>query len=694
MANVLEIIVKAKDEASSVLNTVSTNLEKHSKEWKAVGIAMTAVGIAGLKMASDARKMNADLGYTGQIIGITTDEMRAMALELTDVTFGLKSVTNTLELLARAGVKDKDVMKQNALAFDALADATKMDAEVVADILIPAYKMFGQELPKTVNEMDKWTYLVTSTNVSLDELGSLMGHIATYGQDLNLTAEQVVVMMKAMAEQGRDASDAASLLRTGINQAEGSLEKLYRILGISTDEIEKYTKELRNSTGITKDLANQQMSQYTVLDKLKQKWQELTLNLAPVLEVLEPVFSVMSALGPALLAAVYVIPKLVTAFRTLRLAMTAARLEAIAMWGAITLGVSLAITGIIEVINRLKQADQTTEEYNQSLKDLAITMKTDAASAANTVTSHILAENEVAIDAINERRRLWKEAHWERMSQLTEQFMAELAAIAPQAYAKILPLYETWLKTQRAIEGTQAALNELRIQKIGEELKLLSPDKDREQILQLQLELLQLQLPDLDRQFADIMENANINEQDIDAYFDPLETAARSAGLDAAKAFGESWQSEFSNIMNMSAVQLENFIKEKIPEIWAEYFPEQEVPEYELPEPPEEKQSWWEKLWENILKDRGYIPPQTRFQFGGIVTKPTAALIGETGPEAVVPLSQMGMGETHIHVGYLMGDETSLRKFVRHIQQMMGEESRRNQFGQVQSGYYYGRSSI
>ena len=39
---------------------------------------------------------------------------------------------------------------------------------------------------------------------------------------------------------------------------------------------------------------------------------------------------------------------------------------------------------------------------------------------------------------------------------------------------------------------------------------------------------------------------------------------------------------------------------------------------------------------------------------GGVVTKPTIAMIGEAGPEAVIPLSRLGMGggggvEVHIH---------------------------------------------
>ena len=82
---------------------------------------------------------------------------------------------------------------------------------------------------------------------------------------------------------------------------------------------------------------------------------------------------------------------------------------------------------------------------------------------------------------------------------------------------------------------------------------------------------------------------------------------------------------------------------------------------------------------------------------GGIVTRPTRALIGEAGPEAVIPLSQAGLTgtrELHIHVGNFMGDEMSMRQFVRKVDQMLKEEGRRNSFGQVGQGYFYGRSSL
>lgn len=66
---------------------------------------------------------------------------------------------------------------------------------------------------------------------------------------------------------------------------------------------------------------------------------------------------------------------------------------------------------------------------------------------------------------------------------------------------------------------------------------------------------------------------------------------------------------------------------------------------------------------------------------GGIVDRPTLALVGEAGPEAVVPLSKMGsfgMGDVHLHIagGAAAGSPESIARAVRvELQAMIAEVS-------------------
>ena len=51
-----------------------------------------------------------------------------------------------------------------------------------------------------------------------------------------------------------------------------------------------------------------------------------------------------------------------------------------------------------------------------------------------------------------------------------------------------------------------------------------------------------------------------------------------------------------------------------------------------------------------------HMPTLTPLAQGGIITSPTAALIGEAGPEAVIPLSKMGaMGGNTITINMPTG---------------------------------------
>lgn len=65
---------------------------------------------------------------------------------------------------------------------------------------------------------------------------------------------------------------------------------------------------------------------------------------------------------------------------------------------------------------------------------------------------------------------------------------------------------------------------------------------------------------------------------------------------------------------------------------------------------------------------------------GGIVTKPTSAIIGEAGPEAVIPLNKAGaLAPTiHIHAGAMMGKNEDAYQFAKVVQKQVTRINRRN----------------
>jgi len=368
-------------------------------------------------------------------------------------------------ILSAAGVRDEEQMKQNAIAFDTLGDAIGVSAELVAQDLIPAYKLFGMELPRTAEELDRITWLSKKSLASFQDLGPVLDYVAAYGQDLNLTFADLISIMAILAERGATGSAVTKLFRTAITQASTEGKSLNEVLGITNAEMTTYNQKIgEEAVGATQTYADAANEQFGVMDKLKTAWEDLVLVMGTMLKPLEPVFALMTALGPIMLAmSLSTLPKMV------------ANLKTSALW----LG-----------------------HY--------------AAAAAKAVASNIA-----------------------------------LAASKIWAWASAIPI----------------------------------------------------------------------------------------AGIAIAIAGVAALAVSIALIRKKAASMAE----------------------------------------------------------GGIVTRPTRALIGEAGPEAVIPLSRAGLGTKDIHLhfdGTFIADEASFRQLGRKIKEVIQEDDRRSAFGQVNQGYYYGRSSL
>ena len=468
--NVGDAVVKLgldKTQFNNDMNQVATNTEKSAKRMqngmRFAAIAITAVGVAGLKMVDSARKMNAELGQSALTAGIAEDEMRDLALELSNVTFRLKNVIGTLALLTQAGIISQEDLKAHANAFDALGDAIGLTADQVAEVLIPAYQFFGKELPRTAKELDIFTWLQHKSILGFKDLAPVMGYVAAYGQDLDLTFEDLISTMVILSEQGAKGADITRMFRTAITQAANEGTSLNEALGISNEKLAEYNEKIGvESVEMTQAYADVANEQYGIMDKLASKWEDLVLVMGSMLKPLEPVFALFTALGPLLLG--------------------------------------LSLTTLPQLVGNIKSSVLWIGHLGKA--------------AAGAIAK-----------------------------------MAVLAATKIWAWAAGIP-----------IAGIALGI----------------------------------------------------------------------AGVIALTA---------------SIIAIKNKI--------------------------------------------------TAMAEGGIVTQPTRALIGEAGPEAVIPLSRMGMGakEIHLHIGNYFGDEMSRHQLMRDLKKLIQEDDRRNAFGQVNTGYYFGRSS-
>ena len=271
---------------------------KHSL---AIGTAATAVGAAIVGLTDSAKKMNASLGVTALQIGATEKDMRELALAVTNVTFPLSEVTATFDLLARAGMTSQEEIAATATAFDTLGDSIGVPASQVTNILIPAFDAFGIELKDAADYTDMFTHLQRNTTVELSDFSSMLKYIAPELGNMNIGMQDSIAVLEAMADKGIVGSSATREFRTAIAAADGDVALFYEALGFTADEIAAYSSEISDAEGYTQKFADAANEQYGMVDKVKQKFSELTLSLGSVLEPLDVVGGAMATLGPMMM---------------------------------------------------------------------------------------------------------------------------------------------------------------------------------------------------------------------------------------------------------------------------------------------------------------------------------------------------------------------------------------------------------
>lgn len=297
-----EISLPGMKQAKQELSGLEKHTQQVQKGMRIMGAAFTAVGVAGLAVVQSTKKINAQLSVTAASLGITTKEMRDLTLETTNVTFPIKEVTASFDLLARAGIRDTEVLQATATAFDTLGDALSMSASQVTEVMVPAMKTFRLSAEEVASKTDMMTFMVRNSTISLEDFNTMVGYTTQEMVDAGLTIDDMAAAMMYMSDQGVEPGKV--MLRewnAAVVQSQKEGIALTEALGMTSAELETYKGELAGATGLTQELADLQNKQFTIMDKLRHQWSKVTLAASGFLEPLEPILAGMTAMGPLMM---------------------------------------------------------------------------------------------------------------------------------------------------------------------------------------------------------------------------------------------------------------------------------------------------------------------------------------------------------------------------------------------------------
>lgn len=314
--------------------------------------AITSVGVAGVALINSVRPLETTLNTTAMQIGMTSEEMKKLALETANASFSLDDVSKTFDLLARQGVS-KDEIGSIANAFDTMADAINSDASIIAENMLPILNTFAIETASAEDHIDALTYVVRNSSLSIEELSSAASKLApeinasgmsiqqfeatmlalnkagystqastsaikkalsesTKAYEDSLIAEQKALeaeieamelgteSAKKKAEKLRENANAAKIYAESLGNGKFEIESFNSALGLVDGNLKIFTEQLSNSTGTAEKFAESNSKQYGLLANLKNKYDELAFTIGTAIKDYEGLFGAMSMVVPAI----------------------------------------------------------------------------------------------------------------------------------------------------------------------------------------------------------------------------------------------------------------------------------------------------------------------------------------------------------------------------------------------------------
>ena len=200
--------------AGSSMQSLGSSVESVGKAMMPASVAVTGIGVAGLKVATDFEKAMSGVQAITGATGDDFEQLRNTAINLGATTaFSAGEVAEAMIEMAKAGWSTAQIIDGMAGVLDATA-ASGEGLGSVATIVADAITGFGMEAKDSARVADLLTQAANSGTIGITDLGESYKYVAPMAQSMGLSIEDVTTAISAMSMAGIKGSQAGTSLRT------------------------------------------------------------------------------------------------------------------------------------------------------------------------------------------------------------------------------------------------------------------------------------------------------------------------------------------------------------------------------------------------------------------------------------------------------------------------------------------------
>ena len=215
------------------LQTVGSNIESAGKKLLPVTGAVTALGTAAVKTASDFDSAMSQVAAVSGATGSDLETLRDKAREMGAKTkFSASEAAEAMNYMAMAGWKTTDMLGGIEGIMN-LAAASGEDLATTSDIVTDALTAFGLSADDSGHFADVLAAASSNANTNVSMMGETFKYCAPIAGALGFSVEDTAEAIGLMANAGIKSSQAGTSLRTIMNNLTGEV----KICGSSIGEV-------------------------------------------------------------------------------------------------------------------------------------------------------------------------------------------------------------------------------------------------------------------------------------------------------------------------------------------------------------------------------------------------------------------------------------------------------------------------
>lgn len=302
MSNVLDIIVRATDQASAVLTQVgeagggAASLVKDN--WLAATVALAGAGAAIEGLARSQQQTTVATRHLAARIGESEDAVRGWATELTGAGDPLDEMVGLMDLASRAGLEGQAALQGYATFWDNLGDATGEAAPALAQAGI-GLRGIGIAAGEEAAALDAFGFIMDKTGQGVGDFLAFVERtgpdLRAMGVDVNDAAAIFGVLERELGLTGRV---ARSQFNEAIAASDGTLTGMLATLGISEAQFATYRDAVDGAGAAVERNAAITNAAFTPLQHLEAQVADLAFGFGGLVNQAAGLAPVLMAVGP------------------------------------------------------------------------------------------------------------------------------------------------------------------------------------------------------------------------------------------------------------------------------------------------------------------------------------------------------------------------------------------------------------